>query len=480
MDNSSCKYETLALNLQALIENNHFAAGYKLPSIRKLSEQWHYSIDTVQKALNLLEDRGYVQPVAKSGYYVQARTLPNAAACTQAPDSIVLEPPVNLEVANQIAMLLRSSTREGVAPLGVAFPAHELLPIATLRRSYATVNRTRPDLLTLGSHVEPNQPELVQQLQQRFELMGMKLKRDELVITDGCTEALSLALQSVAKHNDIVAVESPGYYLLLQMIESLGLRALEIPSSPENGMSLEALEIAVKQTRIAACIVCPTASNPMGSVMPDANRKKLLELAEKYDFPIVEDNVYADLYFERFRPRPLKAGKQSDRVLMCGSFSKSLSPSLRIGYVAGGKYAAQVLSKKRILSGSTNPITQVAVAHYLEKGSFERHLRTLRQQFETQVRAMGSLVLKHFPQGTRISEPKGGFVLWVELPGDVDTAALFNKAIARKVAYMPGSVFSASGLYKNCLRLNCGHPVTDDTAVAIAKLGALFDASLVA
>jgi DNA-binding transcriptional MocR family regulator len=462
MDNSSCKYETLALNLQALIENNHFAAGYKLPSIRKLSEQWHYSIDTVQKALNLLEDRGYVQPVAKSGYYVQARTLPNAAACTQAPDSIVLEPPVNLEVANQIAMLLRSSTREGVAPLGVAFPAHELLPIATLRRSYATVNRTRPDLLTLGSHVEPNQPELVQQLQQRFELMGMKLKRDELVITDGCTEALSLALQSVAKHNDIVAVESPGYYLLLQMIESLGLRALEIPSSPENGMSLEALEIAVKQTRIAACIVCPTASNPMGSVMPDANRKKLLELAEKYDFPIV------------------KAGKQSDRVLMCGSFSKSLSPSLRIGYVAGGKYAAQVLSKKRILSGSTNPITQVAVAHYLEKGSFERHLRTLRQQFETQVRAMGSLVLKHFPQGTRISEPKGGFVLWVELPGDIDTAALFNKAIARKVAYMPGSVFSASGLYKNCLRLNCGHPVTDDTAVAIAKLGALFDASLVA
>jgi DNA-binding transcriptional MocR family regulator len=360
MDNSARKYETLALSLQALIENNHFSEGYKLPSIRKLSEQWHYSIDTVQKALNLLEDRGYVQPVAKSGYYVQSRNIQIPMACTKAPDSIVLDPPVNLEVADQIAMLLKSSTREGVAPLGVAFPAHELLPIATLRRSYATVNRTRPDLLTLGSHVEPNRPELVQQLQQRFDLMGMKLKRDELVITDGCTEALSLALQTVAKHNDIVAVESPGYYLLLQMIESLGLRALEIPSSPDHGMSMEALEIAVKQTRIAACIVCPTASNPMGSVMPDTNRKKLLELADKYDFPIVEDNVYADLYFERFRPRPLKAGKQSDRVLMCGSFSKSLSPSLRIGYVAGGKYAAQVLSKKRILSGSTNPITQVA------------------------------------------------------------------------------------------------------------------------
>ena len=168
MDTTSRKYETLALNLQALIENNHFAAGYKLPSIRKLSEQWHYSIDTVQKALNLLEDRGYVQPVAKSGYYVQARNAPTVQSCTQAPDSIVLEPPVNLEVADQIAMLLKSSTRHDVSPLGVAFPAHELLPIATLRRSYATVNRTRPDLLTLGSHVEPNQPELVQQLQQRF------------------------------------------------------------------------------------------------------------------------------------------------------------------------------------------------------------------------------------------------------------------------------------------------------------------------
>lgn len=475
MPGDQCKYETLALNLQSLIDNNQFQEGYKLPSIRKLSEQWHYSIDTVQKALNLLEDRGYVQPVAKSGYYVQSRTRLDTPACTQAPNSIALEPPVNLEVADHIATLLKSSMKEGVAPLGIAFPSNELLPIASLRRSYATVNRTQPGLLMQGSHVEPNQPALIQQLSNRFELMGMRLKKNELLVTDGCTEALSLALHTVAKPNDVVAVESPGYHLLLQLIESLGLRALEIPSHPDTGMSLQALEIAVKKTRIAACIVCPTASNPMGSVMPDTHRKKLLELAEQYDFPIVEDNVYADLYFERFRPKPLKAFKQSDRVLMCGSFSKSLSPALRMGYVAGGKYATLIQAKKRILSGSSNPITQAALAHYLEKGSFDRHLRSLRAQLESQVRAMRALVLKHFPEGTRISEPKGGFVLWVELPHNIDTGHLFNKAIAAKVAYMPGSIFSASGLYKNCLRLNCGHPVNEDTAVAIAKLGQLFE-----
>ncbi|HEX4843914.1 MAG TPA: PLP-dependent aminotransferase family protein [Limnobacter sp.] len=476
MANDTCKYEQLALTIQGMIEGQQFVAGYKLPSIRKLSEQWHYSIDTVQKALNLLEDRGFVQPVPKSGYYVQMPTAPQRQMCTQAPNSIALDPPINLDVADQISMLLKNCMRADVAPLGVAFPATTLLPIASLRRSYATVNRTRPELLAQASHVEPNQAALVQQLQQRFEWMGMRLRKDELLVTDGCTEALSLALHTVARHNDVVAVESPGYYLLLQLIESMGLRALEIPSSPDTGMSLEALEIALKKTRIAACIVCPTASNPMGSVMPDANRKKLLDLAEQYDFPIVEDNVYADLYFERFRPRQLKSFRQSDRVIMCGSFSKSLSPALRLGYVAAGRYANQLLARKRILSGSTNPLTQMAVAHYLEKGSFERHLRSLRQQFETQVRAMSALILKHFPEGTRVSEPKGGFVLWVELPKHIDTGALFQKAIAKKTAFMPGHVFSASGLYKHCLRINCGHPVDEDTAVAVAKLASLFAA----
>ncbi|WP_370261641.1 PLP-dependent aminotransferase family protein [Limnobacter sp.] len=468
------KYEQLALTLQGMIEKGQFLAGHKLPSIRKLSEQWGFSIDTVQKALHLLEDRGYVQPVAKSGNFVQLPAGQQANACSQAPNSLALDPPISPDMSDHISLLLNSCMRGDVAPFGVAFPAPALLPIASLRRSFSTVNRKQPNLLAQDSHVQPNQAALVLQLQRRFETMGMRLRKDELLVTDGCTEALSLALHALTKRNHVVAVESPGYYLLLQLIEAMGLRALEIPSSPETGMSLEALEIAVKKTKIAACIVCPTASNPTGSVMPDANRKRLLELAEKYDFPIVEDNVYADLYFERFRPKPLKSFRQSDRVIMCGSFSKSLSPALRLGYVAGGRYAPALLAHKRILSGSTNPLTQMAVAHYLDKGSFERHLCTLRQHFETQVMAMSALVLKHFPEGTRVSQPKGGFVLWVELPAHNDTAHVFQKAILKKTAFMPGHVFSASGLYKNCLRINCGHPVNEDTAVAVARLGGLF------
>lgn len=466
------KYELLALAMQELIESHEYPPGFKLPSIRQLSDQRRCSIETVQRALNLLEDRGYITPVAKSGVYVADRSNLSAASCSDPTLDWVAEEPLELNIAARTAQAINQCMQSHVAPLGLAFPSPEVLPIAALRRCYQQAVREFPDLLAQGSHVQLSLPVLIDRLQQRFEMSGMKLSDDELLITESCTESLAIALQTVTQPGDVVAVESPGYYLLLQLIEKLGLRAVEIPCG-EQGMCPDALAIAAQRSNIKACIVCPTASNPSGAVMSDERREKLLGVAKRADIVIVEDNIYADLYWERYQPKPLKAFKNSGNVVTCGSFSKSLTPSLRMGYVAGGKFAKQMHINKRILSGSCNPITQMALALYLDGGRYDRHIRTLRRQFETQVQHMSALIAKHFPAGTRISKPKGGFVLWVELPTQVDTDKLHKKAIDQGTSFMPGKYFSATGLYANHMRINCGYPVNTAIERGIEKLGEL-------
>lgn len=470
------KYELLALSLQTLIESHEYPPGYKLPSIRQLSEQRRCSIETVQRALNLLEDRGLITPVAKSGVFVSDRSKLLTHSCSDPTQDWVAEEPLELNSAAQTAHAINLCMQPNVAPLGLAFPSPDLLPIATLRRCYQQACREHPNLLAQGSHVFLSLPNLTERLHQRFELAGMRIRQEEIVITEGCTEALALALQTVTNPGDVVAVESPGYYLLLQVIEKLGLRAVEIPCG-EHGLCPDALTIAAQRNSIKACIVCPTASNPSGALMPDERREKLMSVAKKNDIVIIEDNIYSDLYWERYQPKPLKGFSNAGNVITCGSFSKSITPSLRMGYVAAGRFAKQMQINKRILSGSSNPLTQMALALYLKGGSYDRHIRTLRRQFETQVQHMSTLVTNYFPKGTRISRPKGGFVLWIELPHSTNTDKLLKPAIDIGTSFMPGKYFSATGLYANHMRINCGYPVNAAIERGVEKLGELLGKS---
>jgi DNA-binding transcriptional MocR family regulator len=228
--------------------------------------------------------------------------------------------------------------------------------------------------------------------------------------------------------------------------------------------------------RVAACLLVPNASNPLGSIMPDEHKRRLARLTAERGVAVIEDDIYGDLHFGNERPRPIKAFDTAGNVMLCSSFSKCLSPSLRIGFVAAGRYRSQVALQKTITSGGTNPLTQVVLAEYLESGACQRHLRGLRRSYERQVEAMRAAVARHFPVATRITEPQGGFVLWVELPEEVDTTALHDRAIAAGVSYVPGELFSASGMYRNCLRLNCGNPHTPDIEDAVRRLGKLMTA----
>ena len=297
--------------------------------------------------------------------------------------------------------------KPGMTPFSAALPAAELLPVAALQRLYAGVARRHPKLLEGGSHFNMNEPALVRQLVRRSLAWGGPLAAEEIVITNSCTEALGLCLRAVTKPGDTVAVESPAYYLMLQLIETLGLKALEIPTDPRDGMSVEALDMASRNGQIAACLLVPNASNPLGSMMPDEKKRQLATLTAARGIAVIEDDIYGDLYFGKQRPWPIKAFDKTGNVMLCSSFSKCLSPALRIGFVAAGRYRAAIALQKAITSGGTNPITQNVLAEYLESGSYERHLRNLRRIYERQVESMRAAVSRYFPAETRIHSRRG-------------------------------------------------------------------------
>ncbi|WP_226404600.1 PLP-dependent aminotransferase family protein [Dechloromonas denitrificans] len=462
-------YEKLAAELGGMIAGGVLRQGERLPSVRCLAKERRLSVSTVVQAFRQLEDRGLVEARPQSGYFVRRSMVLRSEPLPRAtPDE-----PVPVDVSQRLVSVLNDAMKPGMTPFSAALPAAELLPVAALQRLYAGVARRHPKLLEGGSHFNMNEPALVRQLVRRSLAWGGPLAAEEIVITNSCTEALGLCLRAVTKPGDTVAVESPAYYLMLQLIETLGLKALEIPTDPRDGMSVEALDMASRNGQIAACLLVPNASNPLGSMMPDEKKRQLATLTAARGIAVIEDDIYGDLYFGKQRPWPIKAFDKTGNVMLCSSFSKCLSPALRIGFVAAGRYRAAIALQKAITSGGTNPITQNVLAEYLESGSYERHLRNLRRIYERQVESMRAAVSRYFPAETRISQPQGAFVLWVELPEEIDTSEVYERAIRDNLVYVPGELFSASGMYRNCLRLNCGNPHTPEIDDAVRRLGAL-------
>lgn len=463
------RYEKLALELTDLIRLGILRPGEKLPSIRRLAQEKRLSVATVVQALRGLEDQGLLEARPQSGYYV--RWLPGSHRPPSTP--AMPEVAVDVDVSQRLAAVMHAGTQPGVLPLAAALPSPLLLPIAPLNRLYAGVVRRHPHLLDGSDYFKASDPLLVRQLVRRSLAWGGPLAAEEIIVTHSCTEALSLCLRAVTRPGDTVAVESPAYYLMLQLLETLGLKALEIPTDPQHGMSVEALELATRHDQVKACLLVPNASNPLGGIMPDNKKRQLATLTAERGVAVIEDDIYGDLCFGPRRPWPIKAFDTRGNVMLCSSFSKSLSPALRVGFVAAGRQRAAIALLKTVSSGPTNPVAQRILAEYLASGAYDRHLRHLRRTYERQVEAMRAAIIRYFPAETRISRPQGAFVLWVELPAAIDASRLHASALAEKLTFVPGELFSPSGLYRHCLRLNCGHPHTPEIEAAIRDLGRL-------
>ena len=302
---------------------------------------------------------------------------------------------------------------------------------------------------------------------------GCLLHPDDVVITTGCQEALAISLRMLAAPGDVVAVDSPSFYGAMQILEAHGLKAMEIPTDPRRGISLEALELALDQWPIRAIQVTPTCNNPLGYSMPESHKRELLELARRYDVAVIEDDIYGDLAFDTPRPRAIKAFDDEGRVLLCSGVSKSLMPGLRVGWIAPGRYRDRALHEKYISTGASATQPQRAVAAFIEKGHYQRHLRAITRRYQRQRDIMIDWVGEYFPAGTRISQPQGGFLLWLELPDSVDTPRLNERLAAERLHVAPGPMFSASGKYRHCLRLNYAERPTASLEAAIRRVGEL-------
>jgi DNA-binding transcriptional MocR family regulator len=462
-------YEQLADDLRGLIDERVLQPGDRLPSVRHLAEQRRLSVSTVLLALRQLEDHGLVEARPQAGFYVRRRSP--ARAEPQAVER--LKRPVYVGVNQLLMQVLQANERPGMLPLGSAYPAPGLLPSARMQRMFAKVARQSRDLLGAGTCTAGNDDRLVRQLVRLSLDWGGPLDPGEIIVTNSCTESFNLCLRAVTRPGDTVALESPTYLVLLQILEDMGLKALEIPTHPRTGISVEALELATRNGAVKACVLVPNANNPLGCIMPEENKRRVAHLLAERNVPLVEDDIYGDLHFEGSRPWPIKAYDPSGNVMLCSSFSKTISPALRLGFVAAGRRFAEVSQVKTLSSGVTGALPQAALAEFLEGSGYARELRRARRTYAGQVARMADAVSEYFPGDCTMSRPQGGFVLWVEMPKHVDALALHKKAVTEGIAFVPGQLFSASGQYRNCLRLNCGNPWNEAIDAGIARLGEL-------
>jgi DNA-binding transcriptional MocR family regulator len=471
------RYEQVANFIAGLVESGTLAPGSRAPSLREISNQRKISLSTALQAYRLLEDRGVLEARPQSGHYVARR----AAVRLEAPT--ISNPPgkaTPIAISATLLKLQQYSADPQLVPLGWAVPSAELLAAGRLDRYLARAARTKG--VGYNTYTVPKGDlQLRQEIARRALRWGQALSPEDIVITCGCTEAVTLALNIVAQPGDTIAIESPTYFGLLRSLEVLGLKAFELPTDATTGIDLSALKRALERGKVRACLFSSSFNNPLGCTMSNAKKLKVLALLAKYQVPLIEDDIFGDIYFGPQRPTPFMALDRRGNIIYCSSFSKTIAPGYRIGWMAMRTELQKqgVLERKLALTLSGPPLPQAAFADFLSSGGYDNHLRRITRVFEDTIDQMIRAIDRSFPKGTKVSRPAGSFVLWLELPKCVQTRALFDEALHSGICFVPGDVFSASGHYSHCLRLSCGHGWNTLIENGVMKLGELACAATV-
>lgn len=462
-------YYRVADRLEAMVTTGVLKTGDKLPSVRALSREQGISLSTAFKAYSALESKGLVEARPKSGYFV--RFLPRKMAAI--PRMQQLAPaPRDLTVDELIAAVYENMSEAGVVQLALAAPATELLPAAKLNKCLLGALRDSPTSCLHYENIQGNEL-LRRHLARTAFNWGGHYTTGDVVVTHGCMEALAFCLKAVTRPGDIVAIERPTYFGIFSLLKNLGLRALEVPSDPQTGPDLDYLRQALGQCRVGACLFVPNFNNPLGSLMPDTHKKALVDLLSEHDIPLVEDDIYGELYFGKTRPRTCKSFDSQGIVLYCSSLSKSLAPGYRIGWCLPGRYKAQVLQLKLTQCITSATPTQAAVARFCETGRLDLHLQNLRKALHTQCLRYLQSVVEFFPPEVRVTQPQGGYVLWMELPPGTDAYQLYRDARQHQISIAPGQIFSMDGQFSQFIRLGFGTPYSPHIEESLRTLGRL-------
>jgi DNA-binding transcriptional MocR family regulator len=466
MGDEGLRYEQVASHIRDQVRRGVLRPGERIPSVRNLSHRLGVSISTVVQGYGLLQDERLIEPRPQSGFYVRAPVRRPPAPAMSRPEAYPVPVTVS-EVALQVVQAYRSP---GVIQMGTALPRTDFPAVSQLHRILARLaRRTDPHLRDYD--MPPGNDALRLQIARRAVDAGVACSPEDVVVTSGCQEALVLCLRAVAEAGDTVAIESPAFFGTLQAIESLGLKALEIPTDPRYGISLDALRLALEQWPLKALLLTPNFSNPLGYCMSDARKGELVALLESAGVPLIEDDVYADLNYQGNRPRAAKSWDHSGQVLLCSSLSKTLDPGLRIGWAIPGRYRDKVMHLKLVSSMASATLPAYAAAEYLESGGHDRHLRILRKAYRERRDRFLELAHRLLPEGCRITSPEGGFIAWIELPAGTDAMQLYHRAMQSGLSIAPGPLFSPSGKYRNFIRLNFGQVGYEAMAKGFSILG---------
>ncbi|MFT6178941.1 MAG: DNA-binding transcriptional MocR family regulator [Akkermansiaceae bacterium] len=460
-------YQVLADRLSDLIQGGTFRPGDKLPSIRQASRDNQVSVTTILQSYHLLEDRGMVEAHSRSGYFVSP---PSKPLIPRSPVAVYRAKPVRIETSCIFETVMDLVENRDVIPFAAAAPDDPIISLSRLPSLAAAVFRKYG---ADASHYTPptGRRELRMALSRRLLGCGIKAMPDEIVTTHGATEALILALRATTQKGDLVAVESPTYFGILNLIRDQGLRAIEIPVCQATGLSIEALETALAKHPIKACVVQPNFQNPVGCVMPSKNKKRLAKLSNAHEFTIIEDDVYGDLGHSGERPSSI--GLHGGDVIHCGSTSKTVAPGLRVGWIVPGTHLKKIKHLKTMQCPWNATLSELMLSEFFERGSYDRHLRRIRKIYASQCAKMHDEIIRHFPQSCKVTEPPGGFVLWLEMPEGFDAEAYTVEAILHGISVVPGTIFSPTLQFENCLRLSCGAALTPVRLEALATLGRL-------
>tara|TARA_Y100000782_G_scaffold80198_1_gene86567 strand:+ start:2592 stop:4034 length:1443 start_codon:yes stop_codon:yes gene_type:complete len=466
--NSEFLYQQVIQLIRDLCSQGSLLPGEKLPSLRKMADKLNVSIPTVKQAYQLLEGQGLIEAKEKSGYFLKSSQLNQSR-----PKRVKLSrEPMMVNKQGLIEQVYSAIHKANVVPFGIANP------IAAAPTDKALARTMRRVMTLAGASAINYGPmdgfaPLKKQLIHRYLDFGIGVDSDELVITNGAQEALAIALKCVAKAGDIIAIESPCYFGIIELIESLGLKALEIPLCPDEGIWLDDLAQALDEHDIKACVLSTSLNNPVGSFMPETKREQLVTLLEERNVVLIEDDVYGDLHFTAKRATPAQAYSKKGLVITCASFSKTAAPSYRIGWIIAGKFAEQARRYKRALSCSAPLINQWTLYEFIASGEYDRNLRLLRQRLSTNKERMIWCLQQYMPSCARISNPQGGCVIWIDLGGQYDAVKLFHLALEAGISITPGLIFSAGKKYRSCFRLSYGLPWSEHLEHAIKTLSQL-------
>ncbi|MDJ0683297.1 MAG: PLP-dependent aminotransferase family protein [Alphaproteobacteria bacterium] len=467
--NGDRRYEAVLGFITDLVEQGALVPGDRAPSLRAVGRRLGVSVTTAIKAYQVLEDRGVLTAKPKSGFFVSKRP----ASVLASPRSSKPAPRANsVAIAGPVLRLLEVAADPSYLPFGCAIPSADLLSSGRLDRCLARAARVRgTESNTYGE--ARGEAALRHEIARRAIGWGQALSSEDIVVTGGCTEALAIALKAVATPGDTIAIESPTYFGLLQILEAQGLKAFELPTHATDGVELDALEAALQSQSIAACLFSSSFNNPLGATMGEEKKRALAVLLTLHGVPLIEDDIYGDIHFGEERPRPFMALAPEADIIYCSSFSKTLAPGYRVGWAASRRRMRKLLEAKFASTLSGPPLLQLAVADFLSSGGYDSHLRRMRRIFRSNLEQTLRAIERSFPAGTRVSRPAGGFVLWVELPGAASAEALWDQAMAERICFAPGGRFTTTDQFDHCLRISCGYTWSPALEDGIVRLGAL-------